>query len=61
MKILSKYFKAEVLKGSLKSTLQSPHNIALSEQSTVQYFGDKDPIGEMITFDDNGNEQYSIR
>ena len=53
-----KIFQAEELKGSLKSTLQSPHNIALSEESAVQYFGDKDPIGEMITLrDNNGNEQ----
>jgi putative ABC transport system permease protein len=56
-----KIFQAEVLKGSLKSTLQSPHNIALSEQSAVQCFGDKDPIGEMITFENNGNEaQYQV-
>ena len=56
-----KIFQAEVLKGSLKSTLQSPHNIALSEQSAVQYFGDKDPIGEMITFDYNGPKvQYQV-
>ncbi len=54
-------FKAEVLKGSLKNTLQSPDNIALSEQSAVQYFGDKDPIGETITFWDNDNEeQYHV-
>ena len=51
-------FKAEVLKGSLKNTLQSPDNIALSEQSAVQYFGDKDPIGEVITFKQgNDNEE----
>ncbi|MFC1494976.1 ABC transporter permease, partial [Thermodesulfobacteriota bacterium] len=54
-------FQAEELKGSLKSTLQSPHNIALSEESAVQYFGDKDPIGEMITFENNGNKaQYQV-
>ncbi|MGD9158556.1 MAG: ABC transporter permease [Desulfobacteraceae bacterium] len=51
-------FKAEVLKGSLKSTLQSPDNIALSEESAFQYFGDKDPIGEVIIFTpNNGTEQ----
>ncbi len=57
-----KIFQAEGLKGSLKNTLQSPHNIALSEESAVQYFGDKDPIGEVITFrDNNGNEeQYQV-
>ncbi len=55
-------FKAEVLKGSLEITLQTPDNIALSEESAVQYFGDKDPIGEVITFKDNyGNEeQYQV-
>ena len=54
-------FKAEVVKGSLKNTLQSPDNIALSEESAIQYFGDKDPIGEMISFWDNDNEeQYHV-
>jgi putative ABC transport system permease protein len=55
-------FKAEVLKGSLKSTLQSPHNIALSEETAFRFFGDKDPIGEVITFQSEyGNkEQYQV-
>jgi putative ABC transport system permease protein len=50
-------FKVEVLKGNLKSTLQSSGNIALSEESATQYFGDRDPIGEVITFN---KEQYKI-
>jgi putative ABC transport system permease protein len=54
-----KIFQAEVLKGSLKSTLQSPHNIALSEETAFRFFGDKDPIGEVITFTGNG-EQYQV-
>ena len=50
-------FKAEVLKGSLKSTLQSPDNIALSEASAIQFFGDNNPIGKVITFNE---EQYQV-
>ncbi len=55
-------FKAEVLKGSLKNTLQSPDNIALSEKYAIQYFGDKDPIGEVITFKlgNDNEEQYHV-
>ncbi|MFC1495568.1 ABC transporter permease, partial [Thermodesulfobacteriota bacterium] len=55
-------FQAEVLKGSLKITLQSPHNIALSEETVFRFFGDKDPIGEVITFDlGQGNKlQYQV-
>jgi putative ABC transport system permease protein len=55
-------FSSEVLKGSLKSTFQNPGNIALSEESAAHYFGDKDPIGEVITFKpNNGNEeQYQV-
>ncbi len=55
-------FSSTVLKGSLQSTLQNPGNIALSEESAIQYFGDIDPIGEVITFKlNNGNEeQYQV-
>ena len=57
-----KMFRVETLKGSLESTLLGPGNIALSEESAKKYFGDKDPIGEMITvIPENGNkEQYRV-
>jgi putative ABC transport system permease protein len=51
-------FQFEVLRGSLDKTLQSPGNIALSEASAAQYFGDKNPVGEVLTFGDE--EQYKV-
>ena len=43
-------FQVEVLKGSMANTFNAPGNLAISEASALQYFGDKDPIGEVITF-----------
>ena len=50
-------FNAEVLKGNLESTLKDPGNIALSEESAIQYFGHRDPIGKVITFYE---KQYKV-
>ena len=55
-------FQVEVIKGSLESTLLSPGNIALSEESAIKYFGDRSPIGEVITFltREGKNELYKV-
>ncbi|MFC1495578.1 ABC transporter permease, partial [Thermodesulfobacteriota bacterium] len=52
-----KMFQFEVLRGNLDDTLHSPGNIALSEDSMIQYYGDRDPIGEVITFNE---KQYKV-
>ena len=43
-------FQCKVLSGNFKSTLQNSGNIALNEELAAKYFGDRDPIGETITF-----------
>jgi putative ABC transport system permease protein len=51
-------FQVDEIKGSLESTLQSPGNIPLSQESAAKYFGEKDPIGEMIPYiSGNGNKE----
>ncbi len=57
-----KMFRVEEIKGNLESTLMGPGNIALSEELAKKYFGDKDPIGEMITIiQGRGNkEQFQV-
>ena len=42
-------FQLNVIAGSLKDTLTSMTNIALSEETAKRYFGRQDPIGEVIT------------
>ncbi len=42
-------FPIEVLAGSLKTTLTNPTNIALSAETAGRFFGDRDPIGKVIT------------
>ena len=55
-------FQVEVIMGSLKNTLHNPGNIALNEASANKYFGNRDPIGEVITFIPNygDKEQYQV-
>ncbi len=45
-------FQVNVLRGSLNDLLHSPNNIALSEKCAILYYGDRDPIGEVITLRD---------
>lgn len=50
-------FQVEVLAGSLKDTLSSPSNIALSEEVATRYYGSNDPIGEVLTATIQGYSQ----
>jgi putative ABC transport system permease protein len=42
-------FQLKVIAGSLKETLTSPTNVALSEEIAIRHFGSQDPIGKVIT------------
>jgi putative ABC transport system permease protein len=41
-------FDFEVLSGSLEQTLSDPNNVALSAEVATRYFGNRDPVGEVI-------------
>ncbi len=47
-------FQLEVISGSLKDTLTSMTNVALSEETAKRHFGTQDPIGKVITIDTGG-------
>lgn len=42
-------FQFEELSGNLESVFLDINSIALSEESAIRYFGDKDPVGETIS------------
>ncbi len=42
-------FQFEVLAGSLEETLSAPSKIALSEEVAMRHFGNRNPIGKLIT------------
>ncbi len=48
-------FQLKVIAGSLKDTLTSPTNVALSEETAKRLFGNQDPIGMVITKDLGNN------
>jgi len=45
-------FSFELLQGNPKTCLTGPEKIVLTETTAKRYFGDKDPMGEMIKSDD---------
>ena len=44
-------FTYKVVKGDVKSALQEPHKIILTERIAARYFGNSDPIGKTLTAD----------
>jgi len=43
-------FSWRMIKGDPKSALKDPYSIILTQSTATRYFGDKDPIGETINF-----------
>lgn len=49
-------FSFELMKGNKKSVLSNPHSVILTQELALKIFGDKDPMGEIITVYD----QYDV-
>ncbi len=47
------------LKWGDKSALEQPNKIILSEQTSIKYFGDRNPLGESMTFE-FGSKKYTF-
>lgn len=45
-------FSFDLIKGDPSSVLDKPDNILISEEMAQKYFGDGDPIGQIMTLDD---------
>ena len=50
---LFEMFSFELVKGDLEVVLKEIHSIILTEDTAHKYFGDEDPMGKVIRFNDN--------
>ncbi|MCH8874119.1 ABC transporter permease, partial [candidate division KSB1 bacterium] len=46
-------FTLELLSGNPKNVLSAPNSVILTEATARKYFGEDDPMGRTLTFDDN--------
>jgi putative ABC transport system permease protein len=44
-------FSFDIIEGDVMDALSSPSSVAMSKSMTLKYFGDEDPIGKIITYD----------
>lgn len=51
-------FDFNVVKGDLKTALSRPGTLVITESMARKYFGDEDPLGKMITY--NNSRQFEI-
>ena len=45
-------FTFPLLSGDLQTVLNDPYSVVITQEATRKYFGDQNPIGKKITFDD---------
>ncbi len=51
-------FKYQALYGNLKTALDHPYSLVMSESTARKYFGDKNPVGESIKW--NNTKNYTV-
>ncbi|XOV95251.1 MAG: ABC transporter permease [Bacteroidota bacterium] len=52
------YFKINMMRGDPENALEEPHSIILSSRIAKRFFGNEDPIGKMLNFND---DDWSVR
>lgn len=50
----------EMLHGHRDEALRQPKTLILSERKAQKYFGDKNPIGELVYLDDNPDKAFTV-
>ncbi|MEX0845020.1 MAG: ABC transporter permease, partial [Balneolaceae bacterium] len=43
-------FSAELIQGNPDEALKNPHSLVITEKLAVKYFGDENPVGQMLSF-----------
>ncbi len=51
-------FSFEFIKGDKNSVLNDPHSVVITQDIAEKYFGDEDPIGKMLIFENT--DQYMV-
>lgn len=49
-------FPMEVRQGSLENSLQAPFQLIITQSKALQYFGEQNPIGQTLSFDEGSDE-----
>jgi len=47
-----------MIKGSPKAALKTPYSVVLTEKTAEKYFGDEDPVGKMLRF--NNQDDFAV-
>ena len=53
------FFSFNLIKGDPKTCLEAPNLVVLSQSAAEKYFGDEDPIGKVLTFDNKDDFEVS--
>ncbi|MGK7396183.1 MAG: ABC transporter permease [Candidatus Cyclobacteriaceae bacterium M3_2C_046] len=53
-------FSFELEKGNPATALQKPHSIILNHEMAVKLFGEEDPLGKVVSFDERGLDIYGF-
>ncbi len=54
-------FPFETVNGSIPNALDAPMKVVITKEKAVQYFGEKNPIGETITYEDeNDSFEFTV-
>ncbi len=51
-------FPMEVVQGSIETVLGAPWQVAITESKARQYFGNENPIGKILTFEEDGEQVF---
>ncbi len=53
------FFSFNLIQGDANSCLKAPNLVVLSESAAQKYFGDNDPVGQVLTFDNKDDFEVS--
>ena len=54
---LFKVFSFQVIEGNVNNLLSDPNSVVISESTAIKYFGDKNPLGQILMLDE-GNKYH---
>ena len=49
------FFSVEMLAGNPETALNAPNSVVVTEETATKYFGNNEPLGKVLSFDDKGN------
>jgi len=53
------FFTFEMISGNPETALSTPNSVVITESTALKYFGDENPIGKELLFDDHINAQVT--